>query len=608
MPGIVGLVTKAPGARAQDQLKAMVAELRHDPSHVSGMTCSERLGVYTGWTARAGSYAGQMPVYNQTRDRRLVFAGEEFSEGSCADQLIELYENDPEFPRTLNGRFQGIVIDEKWGTALLFNDRFGLHRIYYAETEESFYFASEAKALLAVLPELRSLDLKSLGEWISCGCVLENRSLFRRIHLLPAGSAWKFANRSLSQRSTYFQPSEWENQERLSGEDYYQELKGIFSKVLPRYFSGNQSIGMSLTGGLDTRMIMSWQPLGPGALKCYSFGGSYRDCKDVALARRIAKICEQPYEVIPVNGTFLSEFARYAEQAVYLTDGCVGVSRACDLFVNERAAKIAPVRMTGNYGSEVLRRLRAFKPVNATAGLFTPEIEAEVKKAGQTYAAQINRNALSFIAFCQLPWHHFGNLALEETQITMRSPFVDNELVRTVFRAPDNGVAKTDIFEDSGDCIRLIRDGDVRLKDIPTDRGLNGGGALSRAWLEFTFKAEYAYDYGMPQWLARTDHVLSPLHLEKLFLGHHKFAHFRVWYRDSLADYVRDMLLDSRSLTRPYINRKKVEEIVSGHLNGRQNFTTEIHRLLSLEYVNRLFIDSRKGAVEQSATRDAALC
>ena len=53
--------------------------------------------------------------------------------------------------------------------------------------------------------------------------------------------------------------------------------------------------------------------------------------------------------------------------------------------------------------------------------------------------------------------------------------------------------------------------------------------------LEFTFKAEYAYDYGMPQWVARIDHVLSPLHLERLFLGRHKYAHYRVWYRDVLV-------------------------------------------------------------------------
>ena len=114
-----------------------------------------------------------------------------------------------------------------------------------------------------------------------------------------------------------------------------------------------------------------------------------------------------------------------------------------------------------------------------------------------------------------------------------------------------------------------------------------------RNYQEFTFKAEYAYDYGMPQWLARLDHAFSPLKLERLFLGRHKVYHYRIWYRDGLATYVKEMLLDSRTLSRPYLERKGLEAIVSGHLEGNCNYTTEIHRLLSLELLHRLFLDAR---------------
>jgi asparagine synthase (glutamine-hydrolysing) len=110
---------------------------------------------------------------------------------------------------------------------------------------------------------------------------------------------------------------------------------------------------------------------------------------------------------------------------------------------------------------------------------------------------------------------------------------------------------------------------------------------------EFLFKAEYAYDYGMPQWVARLDHLFKPFHLERLWLGRHKVFHFRVWYRDELANYVREMLLDQRSLARPYVAPKVVRTIVNGHLKGDRNYTTEIHRLLTLELTHRLFLDSQ---------------
>ena len=314
--------------------------------------------------------------------------------------------------------------------------------------------------------------------------------------------------------------------------------------------------------------------------------------------------------MISVGSDFLSRFPRYAERTVYMTDGCADVNRACDLYVNEYAAKIAPIRMTGNYGSEVLRRLRAFKPVEPRANLFHSDVHKQISTAKQTYAQLLQAPAVSFIAFHQLPWHHFANLALEETQITIRSPFADNDVVRTAFRSPETGTVRSDIFTDNDDCIRLIGDGDRRLKEIRTDRGLNGGSVISRLLLEFTFKSEYAYDYGMPQWLARIDHVLSPFHLERLFLGRHKFCHFRVWYRDALSGYVQEILLDPLTLSRPYLDRKAVEAVVRSHVKGDRNYTTEIHKLLSLELMHRLFIDHnciREQQVSQSRSPMASL-
>src|SRR5262249_2474339 len=160
------------------------------------------------------------------------------------------------------------------------------------------------------------------------------------------------------------------------------------------------------------------------------------------------------------------------------------------------------------------------------------------------YRAALRVHPLSFIAFRQVPWHHYGLFALEQTQLSVRSPYLDNQLVRTAFRGPAAAFASPDL------CLRLIADGDPHLRGIRTDPGLAGNrlSLASRAMHEILFRAEYAYDYGMPQWMARVDHALAPLHLERLFLGRHKFTHFRVWYRGPLASYVRDVLLDSRAL------------------------------------------------------------
>jgi asparagine synthase (glutamine-hydrolysing) len=577
-------------------------------SYVTGTWINESLGIYVGWAARKNSFSDGMPLRNGRGEVVLVFSGEEYPDPSvvCRLQkqntqqhsqdpsyLVGLYEEDPTvFPACLNGRFHGLLTDQSRGTATLFNDRYGMHRIYYHEAKESFYFAAEAKSILAVRPELRKITLQGLGEYIACGCVMENRTLFEGIQALPPASAWIFRSGSIERKAAYFDPKQWEEQTTLQPEAYYEAIREVFSRNLPRYFESQEKIGMSLTGGLDTRMIMAWHKASRGSLPCYSFGGMFRECQDVLIARRVAHACAQPHDVIPVGEEFLSRFSTYAERSVYLSDGTCNVTHAPDLYVNERAARIAPVRMTGNYGGEVLRRIRAFKPGGSPIKLFRPEVLSSIQDARDTYNRVIQVHPLSFSVFRQAPWHHYGLQMLEQTQLTLRSPYLDNDLVRTVFRAPMSALSSNNVS------LRLIRDGDPSLIKIRTDRGLGGSSnrlmsGLTLGALEFSFKAEYAYDYGMPQWIAQVDHLFAPLHFERLFLGRHKFYHFRVWYRDQLSKYIKEMLLDPLSLSRPYIDGARLENIVHSHLKGNRNYTSEIHRALNLELIHRLFLDTK---------------
>ena len=306
MPGIVGIVTKAPGEAARQELCRMVEAIHHESFYQAGTWAEESQGIYVGWVARCHSFSDGMPLHNESHDVCLVFSGEEFPEPGTSrhlkdaghavetggpNYLVHMYEDDPAFPKGLNGRFHGLVTDRARGTATLFNDRYGMHRLYYYESREAFYFAVEAKAILSIHPELRRANARSLGELVACGCVLGNRTLFEKVFVLPPASAWVFRGGALARKGVYFEPKEWEQQEPLNAEAYYQELRQAFTSNLPRYFNGQEQIGMSLTGGLDSRMIMAWHKSTAESLPCYSFGGTFRDCEDVRLAQEVARSC-----------------------------------------------------------------------------------------------------------------------------------------------------------------------------------------------------------------------------------------------------------------------------------------------------------------------------
>lgn len=606
MPGIAGIIQQTPAPERSTQVLEMAKRMRHERRWRCGHLEFGRLNLAAGWACRQGTFADCPPVWNEDRTVCLIFNGEEYSVGDelstlklaghrevrdDASALVHWYEElDEEFFVRLNGWFSGLLVDLRHGTATLFNDRYGLSRVYCYESPEGFFFASEAKSLLSVLPHLREIDEKGLAEYFSCGCVLQNRSLFRDVTLLPGGSAWTFHRDGRVEKCRYFSPESWERRERLTPRAYGERLREVFGRVAPRYLRGRERVAMSLTGGLDSRMILAWAKAEPGELPCYTFGGPYRDCADVRIARDLARTCSQSHATLRVGEGFFKEFSSLAEETVYLTDGNMDVSGAVELYVNRRAREIAPVRLTGNYGSEILRSNVAFGPRRQDPNLFSPDFYNLIQEAEETYREEAAGNQLSFIAFKQVPWHHYSRLALEQSQLTLRSPFLDNELVALAYQCPEELAASPQPL------LQLIAEGNPAFEAIRTDRAWRRGPAsllanLAHRWRELTAKAEYAYDYGMPDWLVRFDHFFKGLHLEKCFLGRHKFYHFRVWYRDQLASVVREILLDSRASGLPYLNERLVRAKVEGHLKGRCNFTLGIHRLLTVELIRRRLVE-----------------
>jgi asparagine synthase (glutamine-hydrolysing) len=474
---------------------------------------------------------------------------------------------------------------------VLFNDRYGLLRLYYHEDRTAVYFASEAKAILKILPAVRRVDEQGLAEFLTLGCVLQQRTIFTGIKLLPGASAWQFGPSSEIRRETYFDRSTWENQAPLEGADYFEQLVATWKQILPSYFAGGQDVAISMTGGLDSRMILAWTPRGAGTVPCYTFGGPRRDSADVRLARKVASICGQPHTVITVGRDFLRRFPHFAEKSVFVSDAAMDASGAVDVYIQQLSRQLAPVRLSGVNGGEILRSLVAFKPRQFSDELLCPEIARLSKTAATTYRHELEGHRLSFIAFRQTPWFMTAKFAIEHSQVVFRTPYFDNRLVQLAYRAP------AELHGSTAPALQLIAKGNRALADIRTDRGLGagavpGGVMAARLFQEFTFKAEYAYDYGMPQWLATLDHRLSVMRLERFFLGRHKFHHFRTYYRDELAGFVKEVLLDPRSLGRSYVNPRSMRKAVAAHTEGRRNYTVELHRLLACELMHRLFIES----------------
>ncbi len=451
MVGIVGIIEKQRSPDSSFALEQLVKALSR-PICSSGSLTLEKAGAHLGWVCRKGSFSDCLPVWNEARNICLIFTGENFLDRADLDELkrkghvfdkenasslVHLYEEwGEDFLLRLNGIFSGLLVDLREEKVILFNDRYGLGRVYFHENEQGFYFASEAKALLKIVPALRTVDPVALSEFFVCGCPLENRSLFSGRPSPSRRCRMDLARASARDLSGLLRSGRLGGAAGAFGGTFYERLKEVFTRIVPSYFVGPQSVAMSITGGLDSRMIMAALRAPANSIRCYTFGGMSRECADVKVGRALAKACGQPFDVLPLTPDFFSQFPQLAMDAVRLTDGAMDVSGAANIYLNRLAREVAPVRMTGNYGGEILRGITGLKAQPVDESLFDPEFVSNCEQSPPLLPDARQTVLQSFIAFKQVPWLHFGMLAVEQSQMTVRTPYLDNELVALSYQAP----------------------------------------------------------------------------------------------------------------------------------------------------------------------------
>lgn len=602
MPGIAGIISDRPVADCERLVRSMVRSMQHEPFYRSGTHFVPELGVYTGWTAHENSFPADQVFFNEQRDVTLIFSGECFVDQEVQSTLkekrhdleetnnwlVHLYEEAGEqFVEKLNGLFSGLLIDQRQKKAFLFNDRYGSERIYWHQTKDATYFASEAKALLSVLPELRELDEHGVAQFLAFGCTLGERTLFRRVQMLPGASLWTFGKGTCRKRR-YFSPETWESQPVLSSEAFTANFEETFKRVLPRYFESQSTIGISLTGGLDSRMIMACRPDSVRDVVCYTFSGQTGETFDDRVAAGVAKTCGLEHRLLRIGPDFFSNFGSHVDRTVYVTDGCFGATGAHETYFNQKVRQLAPIRLTGNYGSEVLRGVSTFKGLKLSPGLLDSEFRSALNSAADSLASGTT-HPITFAAFREIPLNLFGSLAASRSQVTFRTPYLDNEIVALAYQAPEV-LRKSPL-----PAWHLINANNALLGRISTDRRPSPDSprlvaVLRRAFSEATFKLDYLNNEGWPNWLAPFDSIFTRVTSSLGILGLHKYLHYRRWFQRELGDYLQDTITEAQNRQTSFWDPDFLKRMVEAHISGRKNYVHEINAVLTLEAIERLLL------------------
>jgi asparagine synthase (glutamine-hydrolysing) len=313
----------------------------------------------------------------------------------------------------------------------------------------------------------------------------------------------------------------------------------------------------------------------------------YRPTMDVSVAQAVAAECDQPHHVLELDRRFLAGIDEHFRHAVYASDGYLGLAGGAELYLNRKASLIAPTRVTGNWGGELMRGVRAFKFRVPKGDFVDRTVGEQITEVGETFRGAADIHPLSYTLFHQLPYQGYGRYAVERSQLLTRSPFLANGVVNAVYQAPVASRTSIELV------LRVLmqRPG---LLAIPTDTGRLGHSPrpislLRQGYRRVLVKSEYLTSHGAPDWMAALSARL-PL-LERGFLGRDKFQHFRIWMRNELSSFVRDVLFrdDQRDTLAAWFDMRRVSMMVTDHIAGRANYTEEIDKLMTVAMLHKTF-------------------
>ena len=252
----------------------MVATLRHRGPDGDGSYFGD--GIAFGHTRLAIidlSAASDQPFIDEAAGLVLMFNGEiynyvelraelrglgrEFRSTGDTEVLLRAYQQwGVDCLRRLNGMFSFAVWDERKRELFLARDRFGEKPMYIARTERSVVFASEMKAILAVRPELRRANRKSVFRYLSRGDLdLDHESFFEGIEALPPAHYVVIDGEGRGSPRRYWEAGAADvPTNRLAAIERFREL--VFDSVRLRLRS-DVPVGSSLSGGLDSSSIVA---------------------------------------------------------------------------------------------------------------------------------------------------------------------------------------------------------------------------------------------------------------------------------------------------------------------------------------------------------------
>jgi asparagine synthase (glutamine-hydrolysing) len=620
MCGIAGYVSTSRAPVEAEPAWDMIATLRHRGPDDAGVSVSGPAALAAARLSIIDLAGGHQPmavdggritvvqngeIYNYVELRdELARRGRTFTTSSDTEVIGALYAEFGEaaFER-MRGMFAVAIWDAPRSRLVLARDRVGKKPLYYTQAGDRFLFASEPKAMLAVMPRVPDVSIGALLEFLTFGYVAGDAAIFTGMSRLPPGATLVLEAPHSPRVARYWTwPRSGDTE--VPEAEYLERLGAELDEAVRIRLRSDVPLGAFVSGGLDSATVLALMAKHSARpVQTFSIGFGDPEYDELAAARATARAFGSDHHEWQVT----PDCVKVAEKlAAYCDEPFADASAIPTFFVAELARRHVTVCLTGDGGDELF------------AG-YTPYAQALGRS---TTAATRRLRALAALGARWLPAHARGKGRLTtfalgpEAWFVWRRTVFPGYLLRRIL-TPDVMVANdampeveavADLMADEGPLLARLQRWDQQHY-LPADILVK----VDRATMAHSLEARcpllddrvIAVAAEQPSWrhgsATATKQLfkrlvsrwLPPETLTRPKMGFG--VPLRRWLRDGLVGWARDILLDRRAHDRGWTDSREVARLLGQHETGSRDHARRIWALVCLELWARQHVDRQGG-------------
>lgn len=627
MPGlaiILGQVDKAPQVNGaplvtsgglQQSLNGMLRALTL-PGHQALAVIDPELSLAMGQTWPA---QGAAKAVGYAHDRQIVsllegelanataLAGRFGLPPDCAQAAVvaESYaREDAAGLEKLRGHWAAVVVDRSQRRVVVANDAAGVRALYLARTRGgAWVLASTPAAVLAHGDVARQVDAAGLADVLAFSFALGTRTLFEGVECLPPASILTWDGSGELQRRQHWQLTTHAPARAPSRGDVkdLERIRQMFNAGVAEMAAMPGPLTLALSGGMDSRGILS--ALVAGGASFQTLTHSIEEASDAHLSVQLAKLANATHHFYKVTGEGLTE---HLVEGVRMMGGRmfgVDVHPLCFL---EDIATYSGVVFTGMGGAvykvatsgsrlaaetedptalsgEIFRSYnKALNVERDFPALLRPEVLAQigglpVQSVQRAVLGAARRGALRGVSGLVFFEERMRKLLSKGDMIVRRDvetrhPLLAPEVIEAVHNLPYA------VRADGGLLRYVVTRNAPALAALPYERDGRPMRYMFTAWERLQDRAAREVQRFRKRW--------------KLGGQPRRVYSYRYgdWIRGPLAGQFRDVLLDARTLSRPYWRGETIEGWLNEHAAGGDR-AAQLSLLFALELTLRECLD-----------------